>query len=61
MPATRSAKRPEPNGSKRLYRFAFSLWGMVGGVALVAPWPYTLSAVLFATFLTFAALDGDAS
>ena len=61
MSPSRSAKRPEAGNSKRLYRFAFSLWGAVGGVAIMAPWPYALSAVLFATFLTFAALDEDAN
>jgi hypothetical protein len=43
--------------SRRLYRFALGLWSAVGLVALLAPWPYAMGAVLFATFLHFSALD----
>ena len=47
-----------PVGSKqpKLFRFALTLWMIVGAVVLLVPWPYALGAVLFATFLHFASL-----
>ena len=54
-----STKKNTAIVEKRLYRFAFGLWGSVAMLALVAPWAYALSAALFATFLTFAALEDD--
>ena len=53
----RCTKKNSVKVEKRLYRFTFGLWGSVAVVALVAPWAYALSAVLFATFVTFAALE----
>ena len=43
----------------KLYRFAVRLWLGIALVVLLVPWPYALVAVLFATFLHLAALDGD--
>ena len=43
----------------KLYRFGVFVWACVAVVALLVPWPYALVAVLFATFLHFASLDGD--
>ena len=57
MPATRTNKPPRRANSTRLYRFSFGLWSAVGIVALLAPWPYTLGALLCATFMQFSALD----
>jgi hypothetical protein len=54
---TSSSYKKEKMHSRRLYRFALGLWSAVGLVALLAPWPYAMGAVLFATFLHFSALD----
>jgi hypothetical protein len=52
-------KEPSAGSRPKLFRMALTLWSGVGLVALIAPWPYTVGALLFATFLHFAALDGD--
>ena len=59
MAIRKGTKQNNAQVEKRLYRFTFGLWGCVALVALVVPWAYTLSAVLFAIFLTFAALEED--
>ena len=53
--------RPVGSNQPKLFRFALTLWMIVGAVALLVPWPYALGAVLFATFLHFASLDGETS
>jgi hypothetical protein len=58
VPSIKKAKSQNPAEQIRLVNFGIGLWLCVGVVALVAPWPYAFSAVLFATFLHFAALDG---
>ena len=57
MPATHTDKTTRRDNATRLYRFSFALWATVGVIAILAPWPYTLGAVLFATFVQFSALD----
>jgi hypothetical protein len=60
MDMRQQTRKPVGSVQGRLFRFALVLWAVVGVVALLVPWPYALVAVLFATFLHFAALDGDA-
>ena len=55
-----AVSRSGANQSQVLH-FALYLWIGVAVIAMMAPWPYTLVVVLFATFLHFAALDGDTS
>ncbi len=44
---------------KQSGRLVWVIWGAVLLIALSAPWPYVLSAALFATFMTFAVLDEE--